>query len=436
MRIVIGVHHFPPKYRGGAEWRAYRTASALLKAGHDVLVVCIEKIDDAQAKPFSFKEGVFEGVPLQRLAFNLAAAPDPLQWEYDNAWVGTHLGDLFGSRNIDIFHLMSGYLMTGSALRAARQAGVPTVVTLTDFWFLCRRVSMLRTDGTLSTLPIDSLRCARCLGEEKRRYRLAARFLPALMNRYWKVQRRYADYFEQRWLFLRDCLAETDLAICPSKFLRQMYIDSGMVARRMEFLRQGHNFGDLQAADLQKLPSASLRVGYLGQIAPLKGVQLLVDAILQVPGRQIELHVHGDSGMYPQYSNSLSLAARHDPRVVLHGAYERSQLTSILRDLDVVVVPSIWYENSPNVILEAFAHNTPVIASDFGGMAELVDDERNGLHFAVGDTADLARQICRILEDPALLQRLTQGAAETHPPTVDAEIEKLLEFYHLAMLGV
>ncbi len=436
MRIVIGVHHFPPKYRGGAEWRAYRTASALLKAGHDVLVVCIEKIDDAQAKPLAVKEDVFEGVPLQRLAFNLAAAPDPLQWEYNNEWVGTHLLDLFDSRNTDLFHLMSGYLMTGSALMAARQAGVPTVVTLTDFWFLCRRVSMLRTDGTLSALPIDALRCARCLGEEKRRFRLAARFLPDLMNRYWKAQRRNVNYFEQRWSFLRDCLVETDLAISPSKFLRQMYVDSGMVARRMEFLRQGHSFGSLQSTDLQKSPSDFLRVGYLGQIAPLKGVQLLVDAILQIPSRQIELHIHGDSGMHPQYSNALSLAARHDPRVVLHGAYERSQLTSILRDLDVVVVPSIWYENSPNVILEAFAHNTPVIASDFGGMAELVDDERNGLHFAVGDTADLARQICRILEDPALLQRLTQGAAETHPPTVDAEIEKLLEFYHLAMLGV
>lgn len=429
MRIVIGVHHFPPKYRGGAEWRAYRTASALLKAGHEVLVVCIEKIDDAHAKPFAFKEEAFEGVPLQRLAFDLAAAPDPLQWEYNNAWVGMHLRDLFGSSNTDVFHLMSGYLMTGSALTAARQAGIATVVTLTDFWFLCRRVSMLRTDGTLSTPPIDALRCARCLGEEKRRYRLAARFVPDIMNRYWKTHGRYVDYFEQRWSFLRNCLAETDLAICPSKFLRQMYIDSGMVARRMEFLRQGHNFGSLQATDLHKSPSASLRVGYLGQIAPLKGVQVLVDAVRQLPGRPFELHIHGDSELHPQYAQTLSETARHDPRIVFHGAYGRDQLTAILRELDVIVVPSLWYENSPNVILESFAHATPVIASDFGGMAELVEHGSNGLCFTVGDANALAHQLQRLVDDPGLLASLVDGARQTRTTTLEAEMSQLISYY-------
>lgn len=114
---------------------------------------------------------------------------------------------------------------------------------------------------------------------------------------------------------------------------------------------------------------------------------------------------------------------------MLHGAYNRAQLTTILRNLDVVVVPSLWYENSPNVILEAFAHNTPVIASDFGGMAELVAHEANGLHFIKGDAGDLARHLRRLVEEPGLLDRLTLGAAGTQPPTIDAEMSRLLTLY-------
>jgi glycosyltransferase involved in cell wall biosynthesis len=429
MNIVIGVHHFPPKYCGGAEWRAYRTAAALLRAGHQATVVCVEQIDDTSVKSFASRTEVFEGVTVHRLSFNLAGAPDPLQWEYDNPWVGGYLRKMFAAQRPDLFHLISGYLMTGSALQAAQEVGIATAVTLTDFWFLCRRVSMLRTDHTISTLPIDPLRCARCLGEERRRYRWPAHIAPGVMEKFWQLHGEYHDYFTQRWEFLQARLAATDLAICPSNFLRKMYLDAGMRARRMEFLRQGHSFGDLSASDLAKPPAPLLRVGYLGQIAPLKGVHVLADAVRSLPNQPLALHIHGDGGLHPRYYSDLEKAAAADRRIMLHGAYSRAQLTSVLRNLDVIVVPSLWYENSPNVILEAFAHATPVIASDFGGMAELVEQEVNGLRFDVGNAADLARQLRRLVDEPGLLDRLTQGAAGTQPATIATEMSQLLTLY-------
>jgi glycosyltransferase involved in cell wall biosynthesis len=429
MKVLVGVHHFPPKYRGGAEWRAHRTATALIRAGHQATVVCVEQVDDRRAAPLSVSEEVFEGVPVHRLFFDLAAAPDPLRWEYDNPWIGEYLRERFSVYRPDIFHLISGYLLTGSALQAAEDAGIATVVTLTDFWFLCRRVSMLRTDGTLSTLPIDFLRCARCLGEEKRRFRLAARLAPNVMNFYWRLQGQYRNYFQERWQFLQARLANVDLAICPSQFLRTMYHEAGMEARRVVFLRQGHTFGRMADADVAKTPSPVLRIGYLGQLAPLKGVHVLVAAMQLLTAQPLELHIYGDSSLHPDYSDDLRRTTQRDSRIHLHGVYERSQLTSILRNLDVIVVPSIWYENSPNVILEAFAHATPVVASDFGGMAELVTSETNGLHFAVGDAAALARQLRRLVDEPALLPHLTQGASATTPPTLDTELTELLALY-------
>lgn len=157
MKILLAVHHFPPRYTGGAEWRAYRTAAALRSRGHDVRVVAIERIDAAGAG-LTWSDEVYEGVPVRRLAFNLSAAPDPFVWQYDNAWIGEHLDALIAQERPDVFHLIGGYLMTGSALLSARRAGLPVVVTLTDYWYLCPRISMLRSDGSISTLPLDAAR--------------------------------------------------------------------------------------------------------------------------------------------------------------------------------------------------------------------------------------------------------------------------------------
>jgi len=95
--------------------------------------------------------------------------------------------------------------------------------------------------------------------------------------------------------------------------------------------------------------------------------------------------------------------------------------------LDVVVVPSLWYENSPNVILEAFAHRTPVIVSDLGGMAELVEEGVNGLCFPPGEAASLATALRRLIEEPGLLARLRAGIKPVK--TVAEEMTELQAIY-------
>ena len=106
-------------------------------------------------------------------------------------------------------------------------------------------------------------------------------------------------------------------------------------------------------------------------------------------------------------------------------------MTQVYAGIDVLVVPSIWYENSPNVILEAFAHQTPVIASDLGGMAELVDDQKTGLLFVPNDAVDLARKLETLLNDPGLLTRL-QGNIVS-PETLETEMAELLLVYQSVM---
>lgn len=427
MKLLFAVHHFPPHFTGGAEWRTYRTAAALQAQGHQVQVLCVESAYADMAQNLTWQDDTFQGVPVRRLFFNLAAAPDPFRWSYDNLWIGDHLRTYLTEVKPDIFHLISGYLMSGRTLLVARELGVPTVVTLTDFWFLCPRINLLRSNGQISTLPINPVSCARCLGEEKRRYRIPGRLFPGLMNLYWRSRKQRINQVEQRLDFLRKALNQANAIISPSKFLENVYAQWGIDSNRILFSRQGRDFPDLKPEMLEKTPSDDLRIGYMGQIAPHKGIHLLFEAARQLPNAPLCIKVFGDTAAFPNYTDRLRQLKNNDTRLEICGVYQGQSISELYRQLDILVVPSIWYENSPNVILEAFAHKTPVITSNLGGMAELVEHEKNGLLFEVGQAASLAAQLQRLLKEPTLLPRLKHGIGKVK--SVAEEVEELEQIY-------
>ncbi len=431
MHIFLAIHHFPPNYTGGAEWRAFRTARALIGRGHTVEVAAVEETRSTrygvQGTEYGVRETAYEGIPVHRLYFNLEAAPDPFRWSWDNPWAGDFFRQRFAAQKPDVFHLFSGYLVTARPLRVAQEMGIPTVVSLTDFWFLCPRITMLRSDGTLSTLPIEPVRCARCLGEEKRRFRYLGKVAPVLAQGYWRLQKRNAAAIRQRLDFLIETLNRTDCAISPSRFVREMHIRAGVSPERVVFQRQGRDFPALDGPTRRKTPSPRLRVGYIGQIAPHKGVHTLLEAVRAVPGTPLEVHLYGDAAPFPKYTRRLRTLSGGDERVHWDGIFPRQRIGEIHRNLDLLVVPSVWYENSPNTILEAFAYGTPVLASDLGGMAELVQPGKNGLRFPPGDSRTLAGLLSRLAEDRSLLAALRPSRADI--PSVAQEIDALEAVY-------
>jgi glycosyltransferase involved in cell wall biosynthesis len=98
-----------------------------------------------------------------------------------------------------------------------------------------------------------------------------------------------------------------------------------------------------------------------------------------------------------------------------------------MESVDWVVVPSIWWENSPLVIQEAFLYGRPVICSDIGGMAEKVTDGKNGLHFRTGDPASLAQVIQRAVSSPALWDELRLGVPRVY--TLNEQVSRLTKLY-------
>jgi glycosyltransferase involved in cell wall biosynthesis len=113
--------------------------------------------------------------------------------------------------------------------------------------------------------------------------------------------------------------------------------------------------------------------------------------------------------------------------VTMVGQYAPAELPRLMEQIDWVVVPSIWWENSPLVIQEAFAHGKPVICSDIGGMAEKVTHGVNGLHFRVGDPSSLADVLREAVSTPGLWERLRAGIPPVH--RMDEHVARLGGIY-------
>jgi len=145
----------------------------------------------------------------------------------------------------------------------------------------------------------------------------------------------------------------------------------------------------------------------------------------------LQCDIWGSLESFPEYAQGLPDRVTN-PRTTLKGRYSPKDVGGVLSELDAIVVPSLWYENSPLTIHEAFMAGIPVIASDLGGMAEYVRHGKNGLLFAVGDADDLARRIRELHGDKGLLQTLRNQEVEVKDIATDARdmlgrYESLLE---------
>ncbi|NOZ28729.1 MAG: glycosyltransferase family 4 protein [Chloroflexi bacterium] len=439
MKILFISNFFPPTHTAGTENYTYGIAHALLQAGHAVRVLCAGQWDEGPQHWNGYSEDMYNDVPIRRLHLNWTKAPDPNRYLYDNPVVAQHLRDYLKRFRPHIVHITSCYTLSASAIHVVKEANIPLVITLTDFWFLCPRLNLLRSDGELCDGRTTDQECLRCMLRNAKVYSFPSKVLPqpvvtrflSMLSRYpsltrWRGLRGMGINITHRKAFLRSTLALADHVIAPSSFLKDIFHLNGF-SFPIQVLPYGHDLSWLQGYP-GKTPSGKIRFGYIGQISFIKGVHVLVQAFREaVSGEEASLSIFGALGKSPAYSLQLQEMAAHHPGIQFMGAFDHDRLGEVLSQIDVLVVPSLWYENNPLVIQEAFATQTPVIATNLGGMSEFVRHEVNGLLFERASVPDLARQIRRILQTPALLDRLREGI----PPVrrIEEEVRELTAIY-------
>ena len=207
---------------------------------------------------------------------------------------------------------------------------------------------------------------------------------------------------------VREVCEAVDVFIAPAMYLLRRFRDEfGLPEEKLVYLDYGFHLDRM--AGRQRTLGEPFTFGYIGTHIPAKGVDHLIQAFGQMSGES-RLSIWGrDRGVETQGLKTLarSLPGTAGERIEWMSEYRNEDIVpDVFNRCDAIVVPSIWAENSPLVIHEAQQARVPVITAGYGGMAEYVKHEENGLLFAHRDPESLARQMQRLADDPELARRL------------------------------
>jgi len=451
VKLLYVVHYFMPKHQAGTEIYTYTLASEMAKR-HEVTILTSEDADIAPGE-FRVERDKYEGIPVIRI---LRSEPAEFKASYKSDKMDEIFSGLIDELQPDLVHFQHLYRLSVGFVDILQSRRIPRVLTLADFWFICAPIILLRPGFVRCVGPEKGVACASCgnaVGEEFAGS-VAARLLgssPAQQQAAQMVHKlknalpdpvvqmaknikdravaaaptagKRMDLLCERYDLTMKALRKINLILAPSRFLRETYVDAGVHPYIISYSDYGFDM-NLFPRRLKRKYEPPLRVGYMGTLVAHKGVHVLVEAMRHVKGA--ELHVWGDLSHFPGYVNSLKKSAT-GARIVFEGKYEHKNVAEILAGMDVLVVPSLWWENSPLTIHEAFLMGIPVIASRCGGMGELVADEM--FLFEPGDPIELARLLQSIVNRPALLT--TFGNRRGQVKTIEENALELEEIYDI-----
>ena len=424
MKILTVVHNFPPVHHAGAEVYAFSLARRLAE-NHEIVVFTTDHaLFRRNYSRRSLSHGglrIVEAINHRRYASFEDSYADPRMEEI--------FRDVLASERPDVVHFQHLLHHSIGYPAIARAAGIPSVLTLHEYWFLCgRNGQMLRADDARCDRPEPQV-CARCLAgfsfgrsakdllalralallrattgidlaARARRVRLAARArsLAAAGDFEKRVRER-----ERR---MRAMLATVDRIVAPSRFLAAKFVAFGAPRERLVVSDYGT---EVEAFRRERPPRAAgpLRIGYLGSVQRSKGVHVLLEALARLEVGTFEAELYGDIAAKPDYAQDI----RRDlpASVRLAGRMPHERIPEVLARLDVLVVPSIWWENSPLVIHEAAAAGVFVVVSAAGGMAELVGNGVLGRTFEIGNSESLADVLRELSSRPEALMARRGG---------------------------
>lgn len=390
MRILQVAHQYPPAHVGGVELYTQAISHALGARGHAVSVFCRSFV---RATPEAWEEqevrirAAYQGDwdPLRRFwgTFHAPAIAEAFQETLDQTQ----------PEIVHIQHLMG---LPTTLIDLLQRRAIPFVITLWDYWWVCANAQLLTNDSQrLCDGPRAYLNCARCALARSGKRRWQPTMPLAAGTLAWRNRR------------LRRILNASRALIAPTEFVRRWYSEHGAPAARLHVLTPALEDAPPRQ---ERSPHTPIRFLYVGGLTWQKGVHVLVEAFAGMQGAA-ELWIAGDESVEPEYV--ASLRARAPTSVRFCGRLGRAALWETLAQVDVVAIPTLWYETFSFILSEAFAAGLPVVASRLGPLADRVRDEVDGLLVTPGDVAAWREALQRLAEDATLRHRLQ---AQVRPP--------------------
>jgi glycosyltransferase involved in cell wall biosynthesis len=393
--IAIIAHTHPSVTKGGAEIAAYSLYQGLRNLGVDAIFIAACPTDDLHMLMLGSEREFVVTTEWDRYDHFYQLSSADIWRQLKTILIGN------GVKLVNFHHFLNFGV---NALRAlAAETDIPFTITLHEFLAICaNHGQMVTRPARRLCQQASQVACATCFPEHSR------------------------QQFGLRRDLIRHALMPAAAFISPSHFLAARMAAWGLPPEKFVVIENG----------LRHLPQREERsrsfsettpwvFGYFGQITPFKGADTLLDTIdllAKLPdiASRIRIRVHGNLiGQTAEFNaRFLETFAKHN-FTVYAGPYDNTDVHTLMSACDYVLVPSTWWENSPVVIQEAYAAGRPLICTGIGGMAEKVPNRRSGLHFRLGDAADLARVMYEAA-DEVLYQALCSGLPNVADQTMMA----------------
>lgn len=341
-------------------------------------------------------------------------------------------------------------------VRAAKARGIPVIFTYHTPTVSCPRGTLLRWGNEICDGFLETHRCTACtlngLGLNKP-LSIALGSLPASMGGIvasaglsggpWTALR-MSQLLEMRGAAFEALMTEVNRVVVLCQWTKDLLIRNGISIDKISLCRHGVNqmtsteFASSARRDLnisRRRRHQAIRIAFLGRLHPTKGVDLLIHALRAHPNFAAELHIYGVSqrGAGDEYLQVLRAFAEDDTRILFKAPIPTETVIPVLKEYDVVAVPSRWLETGPLVVLEAFAAGVPVLGSNLGGIAELVEHEINGLLVEPDSAEAWGQALQRCSDDGAVLERLRAGIPA--PRRMETVAQETVILYEQARLN-
>ena len=425
LRVLHCVHDYLPRHQAGSELYVAGLCAEQRMLGHHP-TVCAATLAPGRPQG-ALLWRTHAGVPVVEVVNNWEAADFPET--YDAAWLQTALTRVLEAAEPHVVHVHNLLNLSFGFPALARARGIPVVATLHDYTLACpsggQRIHQ-RESHICRT--IDPSRCARCFAESpfhaQWQFGRAARALPAggarrlaarlarlpLLARAGRVVARgsrprtvTSAEISRRLAEARDVFRQFQRVVAPSRSLAEEYRSLGFPTERMEVSDYG--FARLERVGRPTPADGRLRIGFMGTLVWHKGADVLVEAARLLPRDRVTVRIHGDEHVFPEYTRELRARGTGLP-IEFRGRFDHADVAPVLAELDVLVVPSRWLENSPLVIHEAFMARVPVVASAIGGIPDLLGDGAHGVLVPPDDPVALAGALRELLQAPHRLREL------------------------------
>lgn len=336
-------------------------------------------------------------------------------------------GKILESERPDLVHLHA--FTRGTSLRLVRETkrrGLPVVFSYHTPTVSCQRGTLLRWGTEACDGIVEARLCSACvlhgLGLNQHLCGVAAS-LPSGVGRILRsaglsggvwTALRMSELVALRHAAFRSLMTEVDHVVALCQWVKDLLLRNGVPAEKITVSRQGvwqSNGHAARPSGPTRTTGPRLRILFLGRIDPTKGAHVLIEALRAAPQIPVELDIYGvvQSEAAVAYLARLKQIAGGDRRVTFRNAIPGEQVVGLMRNYDMLAVPSQWFETGPMVVMEAFAAGLPVIGSNLGGIAELVTHGVNGLLLEPRSAHKWCQALEALCRDPELVATLRNG---------------------------